>query len=627
MAVSIIDIAKEKARQESGDDKKFFKSFVYFFELDVPAEALEGVLGAAGGVTSMLFPLMLNPQSISVSEPYALTVTPTVDGGLFLEENGVLARTITIEGHTGFKPRPMRGSGVALSEFFKTDVLSFDRRGVFSPLALSGQRHFQFLQDRVFRTYAELKRDPATSRLTRLAFHNVKDDEHWLVAPIRFDMRRNAADSRFTYRYSIELLAYNIAKKREDEFVTEDKSWLDKIKDTIQDIKNTVDSIIAVIEDVQQFVRELEQLVTGVISLLNKVSEILNAAVDFISGVADFIAAPFQALIDVVRGLDETIERMIALPDQFRDTITHTFRQLGDALLNFGAHKDVFASPAQQRIAKLNSLSTIGTSTSDTALADAEANPPKTLRATGKLGTKPMPGDRIRADASRGATRAPAFSSAIEYVVSSTDTLQSLAARFLGGAKNWRLIAALNDLAPPYISESPLPRTVRPGGHILIPSRARAPLASPNAAVLGATREVSLAERVLGVDLRLDPVEGTRDQYDLVLDPASGGTDVKLIKGVNNLKQAIRTRMITEQGSNVLYRRLGHKRLIGIGIPSVEDEVVRLRLREAIAADPRIANVGAVRFNEPASPDTIDVEIDATVRGLNEPITVSAGIS
>jgi len=613
-----------RQRENLLQDDKFRRSFLYFFELTVPATALEEPSDGSDAV-SMLFPLVINPQSIAMSEPYTVNVTPTSNGGLFVEENGILARSIKIEGHTGFAPKPNRSKGGAK---IKVEAPSFKIRGNDFAGAVSGQRHFQFLQDRVFRTYGDLKRDPRTAKGTILAFHNPKDDEHWRVVPIKFDMHRAGPKDRFLYRYSIELLAVDMAERAELLVESEDKNWLDKARDLINDIKGAVAVIVGAIQEIQAFVKEIEGFVTGIINLVGEIANIINAVSDFVDGVVSLITAPFKAIANVIRAIDGAITRLVALPDRIRDSVRNAFHDVLDSMHIIGSHRRAFQVPAGAQLDALNNSRKIGTSTSQAELNAAAANPAKTATQYASLGTAPRSGDRARAANDRSpSARSVTFQSTVEHVLTSTDTLEALAARFLGDARQWRLIAQLNGLQAPYVSALGLPNTLRLGDRLSIPSTARPTTIQPGASILGTSPTDSTEDRLLGRDLRLVPIVGTKDRYDFEVDPASNGTDIRHVSGIENLQQALRTRMITEQGTNVLYRRLGIRRLVGIGIPNIDDEIVKFRFREAITADPRIARVTDVRLVSGTSLDVVDVDLDAQVRGFNAPVSVHLSIA
>ena len=160
-----LDTIREAARQEATQDENFYKKIIYYFELQVPEEASQ-----FDAAEVFLFPLALNPENYSMNEPFALEKTCTQGGGLYVEEDGIAGRTIQLRGSTGFKPRPLKGFGTQALKL-KIENRSHGRRllaDVFSNL--SGQRHFHYLQDVVFRTYSDLKRDPATSEGTNLIF-------------------------------------------------------------------------------------------------------------------------------------------------------------------------------------------------------------------------------------------------------------------------------------------------------------------------------------------------------------------------------------------------------------------------------------------------------------------------
>lgn len=619
---SLIQVITEDNRESAAHDAKFFKNFFYFFELQVPAEAFSG-FEAAVTTVSLLFPLVLNPTGITLSEPFTVNVTPTAQGGLFVEENGIIQRSLRIEGHTGFKPRSnFSKPGI---DAVKLENPSFTARGRWTPFALSGQRHFHFLQDRVFRTYADLKRNPSTAKDTKLIFHNPKDDEHWRVIPQNFTMTRDARD-RVLYRYSIELLIVEVAAEKHPP--SEDKSLIDKIKDVIRTVRGAIDLATGAVNDVIRAINELESIVSGVISVVSSVNGFLAAARGIIDGTADLIARPAKEVADIVNGLDTMIESLFEAPFDAIDTVAASFRQIGDAFDQFAIHPQIFQSVTTTKLTRQRSRQELTTGTSTAALEAAEANPPMTLRSLSNLGTAPLPGDKQKSAAESGVARGePFFSSAEERIVSEGDTLQSLAALYLGSASRWRQIAVLNDLAPPFISTQGLPGTLRTGDKILVPSVARPPDAQPLAAILGVSPSAPLAERLLGTDFLLSPVAGSLGAplFDFVVDVAGGSIDAKFVSGIPNLAQAIRTRVTTEQGTDVLYTQLGYKRLVGVGVPVVDSELGQFRLSEAVVADPRIESIRGVELL-PSNADSVEVEIDAAVLGFHARVTIQTRV-
>ena len=102
--MGILDLARENTRRVITRDDKYFKRMLYFFELRVPANGTQTPVPG-----SYLYPLVIPPTSLRMSEPFAVEKSFTLDGGLFVEENGILARELTVSGTTGFAPRVNKG--------------------------------------------------------------------------------------------------------------------------------------------------------------------------------------------------------------------------------------------------------------------------------------------------------------------------------------------------------------------------------------------------------------------------------------------------------------------------------------------------------------------------------------
>lgn len=604
---------KERIRRGLTGDDKYTKSLPYFFELIVPGE-VGGVFG-----TNYLFPLVLNPEEISMTENFSVAETPTQGGGLFVEEGGIISRQLSIRGTTGFKPRPFKGSnfvGIQTAE-----RRSYNRMNASSaPIAaISGQRHFQFLQDAVFRTYADLKRDPSTAEETRLLFHNPKDDEHWLVVPQSFRLERSShARTRVAYDYAIELLVVDAAEANNRDF-SEDKSLFEQLKDGLRAAKNFVDGINGMIRDVTAMVDELRRFVKDIGKVLNGFAEFVNTVSDFVGGVDALIRAPKQTLVNLLDNLEAATERLADSVNGIPDTIVNSFRKGADSSYALAAHPEVFVTAIQATLQSVTRAAELTTSRTQTQLAAAQGTTVPSLRAAAKLGTANLPGDLDRSRAEQGLGRAqPQYQSAKEYELTSTDTLQSLAAGYLGDARLWRHIAVLNNLKYPFISDVGLPGTLGRGDKILIPSFAKAPEARALQAVLGAERESALRERLLGVDFRFEEQNISGKLFDFQIDTDHGSIDRKLVRGVDCLKQGCLLRLRTEQGTAILYKRFGMLRIVGTGAGAIDDEILRFRIGQTIAADPRIAAVRQVNLvaTEGQSADVLEPEIWAEVRGL-----------
>ena len=106
--MGLLELQRELSRQvRAGQDDKYLRRFVYFFELRVPPSV------AKGATSTFIYPLIIPPENYRMSEPFEVTQTYTNGAGLWLEENGVVARTINLRGTTGFKPRAFPKVGKA----------------------------------------------------------------------------------------------------------------------------------------------------------------------------------------------------------------------------------------------------------------------------------------------------------------------------------------------------------------------------------------------------------------------------------------------------------------------------------------------------------------------------------
>ncbi|HUT76978.1 MAG TPA: hypothetical protein VM285_04790, partial [Polyangia bacterium] len=104
-----------------GADDRFWKSGLYAFRIKGPAD-------------DAFFPLVLNPTRYFKRLPFSVEVTPTQEGGIFVEKQGIVVGQLILEGHTGFAPRRNEGE-----------------TGLPRPtVALSGQAHFLRLQNLCF---------------------------------------------------------------------------------------------------------------------------------------------------------------------------------------------------------------------------------------------------------------------------------------------------------------------------------------------------------------------------------------------------------------------------------------------------------------------------------------------
>ena len=638
MAISAYNTYLERARQSIEHDDKFFKKMLMFFELWVPTEV------SVYGETSFLFPLIPGVSSYGVDEPFTLEVTPTQGGGLYVEENGIVQRTIKISGTTGFKPRKLNASGPMALATVSPEKRSHGRiLPAIALEAISGQRHLQYLQDAVFRTYADLKRDPNTAANTKLFFHIPKDDEHWLVVPQRFSLERSAAKATL-YTYNIDLLVVDGGEFLDKTF-TED-TWLDKVKDKIQSVKSAIDLAQGAINDLTAVVGEIKGYTKDIAVILDTATGVITAASNFVTGVVDLIESPLAIMNSVAEGIDAAAKFIDTL-EQARDDIQklpestkQKIHQIGEAMERLMQHPDATA-PSSNSAIKTIKRKTDGVG-NISANARQAATTPASLSAVRRMGTGITAGDLLIADSQANVPKeqSATYRSGKQVTINAGDTLTNLAAQHLGDARRWQDLAIVNGLKPPFINsqasldltkadESVLPGVLGIGDKIVIPSTSKGPAQLPVLPVLGVKPWETLDVQLLGRDIALELVTSAsrpgKPLYDIPIDVEHGSVDVKTISGVANLSQGLMNRLNTETGTDILYKRMGLNRVVGLNIAALDLETVRFRISQAILQDARIASVRKIVFEgldndtqvDPSIPlDAVIADITAEVRGF-----------
>lgn len=185
------------------------------------------------------------------------------------------------------------------------------------------------------------------------------------------------------------------------------------------------------------------------------------------------------------------------------------------------------------------------------------------------------------------------------YTIRAGDTLQDVAARFLGDSGRWYDVAVLNGLISPFVSLSGLPGTVGPGDKIVLPADA-----SVDGEVQGA--DLADAERELyGIDFAIDrngrmPVE-----------PGRYPADVQLVSGVECVRQGLRITFGTVQGEDVFQPWFGVPDAIGDPSYSAAG-LVLAQLVDQVLIDDRIAAVRRETIRE--IPNGLDVSFDIHLR-------------
>jgi hypothetical protein len=650
---------EEAARQERLDDARFLRGprpgdTLYLFELRVPGRALSD---AGGRGVTLFYPMVISPESYTMEEGFAISLTPGLRGGLAVEENGVVQRKLRIAGTTGFAPKKLRADAFP-NMTSKAGASHAGMRGgpIWSGAMYSGQRHFHMLQDRVFRLYGDLKRDPNYAADVELYFHNLRDEEHWRVVPEQFNMSRRG----FLYAYEISLIIVGPGNKPDvtsnvdgspeaavigsaataagSPAATAGAATATKkkttpataaVKDTQSWYRNFINNVRALAGTIRQFAADLQGYVTLGLQLVEEavalVEQITNAVLSYVS----LFVGALDALASLARRIESFIEGVVSAILNFPDLVKQAWFNLVDAL-HLGA---AFGDPE----ATISGASA-GLSSSDRRSAQDINTTPNTLRAaTG--GTESSEAVRRSGTALTTAEivalrnrlntieDVPAFSSLEDYAVGNADTLTSISLRAFGSPKFGWVIAELNGLRPPYISAVPLPGTVRPGERIALPSLSTGTSGDMISSYVRAESTASRQTQLFFRDAKIGTSSRYSTKVDLVLDATKGNRSVETVEGLANLQQAIKTRLAIQLGQSVLFPTLGMERLIGLNDAEVDAEILRIGLQRTLQADGRVQTIPKIRLTRLDSLDGYEAVIDVVPRSVPSTVQVTADVS
>jgi len=668
MTVSTLEYIKEEVRQKKTGDTNFLKRFLYFFELIVPAEKAKNQESL-----NFLFPLILPPESITLEEPFSVEETETQMGGLFIEENGIIKRNLTIKGHTGFKPRLLRSSNtnplksaaraslgaiVSGSEIGKPDLksletVSYSRKLPINVLAaISGHRHFQYLQDSVFRTYADLKKDPASAMGTSLRFHNPKDDEHWEVVPKRFILERDSSKNRFLYYYTIELTVVGPSKEVDFDYI-EDKTLLEQFTDILRIVKKGLDLTTGAVQDLIRLQGEIRSSISNIAVIIDSVTAINSAIDDFIKGNKRLINSTHSAVLSTMDLVDSSLNIYNKLSrsgsvKQVPEPVIQNIRSLNKGLELVAANPSIFSNDVTTKIEDIKKRQNRYNLSIDRINAALNSDSPATFAELKGLGTGLTKGDALAINGELEIGNEVYQYTSIERVqITSGDTLVSLAAKHMGNARLWQYIAIVNGLNYPFSNDiasydlskksdvHPFNNALGIGDFILIPSNNTSLQSYIGTSIIGTALTESLENHLFGINFALDPIynklnnpiiyTNDRVRYDIPVDKEKNNMDVRLVKGIPNLIQAIILRIVIEKGTALLYKKFGLNRIVGLGFTLSDLENAKYRIREAILSDTRIDGVENLDLSQ--ENDSLVCDLTISAKGFNDvvPLRLTIG--
>ncbi len=575
------------------------------------------------------------PKVIEVTEPYASKIVPTQHSGKYVESHGSIIRAIRIQGNSGLRPNkplpasvnilgnlplgPLAGpvNSLAGPIINRADRLVdtatglassvLDAFGLGGPAARNLNKEERTGYDdvmklrNIFRAYSDIKKDNKLASKTVMLWRNVKDADYWVVEPQEFKLVQDSK-SPMTYNYHITLKTLS----RFEYFPTFTEDPLAAIKASNNLISN-----------IQGATRELTNTLLVVSTQIDRLAGagvfaqnlIMNPLIETVRGTSSVVGSAqgftptfvnnwqrlnnnLQEALDTldsqlntnVSTIGPDVQPVSAALSQEEQELADSFAPVINALR--------VAQRASRRVLTLPGVrASIQSQVNNKKQRQVQAYK-KAILGGGRLGATPSTaGDKsfIGNDQLGG--------SVAKAIIGSTENIFSLAQRLLGNRNRWKLLVLVNDLKPPYITPSGIPQTLAPGQYILYPVNDGSGVAIENINANDLEKDQkgenvdTAVERAYGRDIRLK--SDANNRTDVVI--AAGG-DIASIQGIPNVKQAMRLKFSTEQGTLTVHPRYGSAFPIGSKMTPISFNLFRLNAYATMISDARVSAVRRMQF-------------------------------
>lgn len=484
------------------------------------------------GKPQEVFDFPVRPSSSNMQKN-ELTTAVEIPHAEYFETHGEGFAKVAIEGTFGLKSRQFNGKS-------ETGTQTFERLEAFI------NKYWEY----------GASKNPRISRNSRVEYHDWDRDYHYFAADIDFSIpqgERNkthllySISMTLTRKIKIEPLATPLPDPKA--VVAEASTFL---KRATENLSNAGQKLSTLSSDA------LNKLQREVLQPLAKLGE---AIIVFEKGVEDIIQMPIKALKALGDGIASTIETFGDIVSSPVTELANTLRQVKRTLNRLEAVPEVFKQTL---------------TTSRRSLANAYEDLISVSDTQAERSDKENGSGRSKSRAARGISE-KALSGVESYTVRKGDTLQSIAAQY-GSSSEWKAIAILNGIT----SSSQL------DGKILIPVESFA----QSAAVRGGIIETGVSlqttqNRLYGTDIKLVPSNG---KLGFAIDRNLPKPDLVLVSGLENLAQAVFKKMMVQQGSLIENPLYGRSQAIGKKAGSGAAQRMKWSLENSIEADSRIAS-------------------------------------
>lgn len=599
-------LAEEIRRREATGDDWYTSDLPYALEIRGPSELVPG--------GSVVFVLPLGPETHVTTTVLRQSVAPTI-GGLSVEERGLLWRQIQIEGTFGLFPKTGR------------DTTDTPEPPVGGEL-LSGPGWFKRLEQNVIGKYAGWKVDPDRGSDVRLIWHDTRKDDHWVVVPETLESRRTA-QRRLQYPYMLSLKAVEEASAATVSLTSESAAakfniltmtlgsvaGLDEVRAGLAKVKAGIEYGSAVVRHIRSFVSEID-------AVLGDLDEVVQLATEFVDEARSTISSP-RSFIQSVAATLESVLLLMENVVEFPMAVRQNYQTALDGVHQIASQIAVFGDRYEQRIEPVRSLEQgAGRYSTGTLEAAEGAGPPKSMAEMDRRAVRSTDLAQIRDGGGQSPRLQRAYAGFREHTIQSGDSLEGLAAQFMGDPSFWYDIALCNALQPPYLSPTGAPGTLGPGSTLVIPLLTQQSTSQVPSAGGGQTA----LDDLLGTGILLTESAHSkpgRPAVDFAVDRRTN-SDIARVTGIDNLAQALQMRVWTERGTMLAVPTYGLRRLVGFGVTAADLTALRLAARETVEADSRVKQVQRLRFA--ADGDIVDIEMDVVAIGATSNRTLRSSL-
>ena len=286
------------------------------------------------------FTLPIAPEQLQIQAPPAIILTKTL-GGVVEEHNGIPFKTIIAQGTTGVLP--LRGNvvgnsnpGIGGTGLFAGTIQAFNqtkdiatnalgqfnadffggaqpksRDAILDDKSLHGTGYAQF---RILRRFLEgyVNAKKVGNADLRLLFAIFKDEVAYVVTPLAFNLRRDVS-SPLRYRYDLQFKAWHEVPSNSlggpDSGVwnvTEVRSTLSKILDTLVAAQRVILSAVSIVNavraDIQKVLNVVRQVILAVKLIIGAVVAIIDLPRQLLQDLQEMVVGSWQLLKSAVTG-------------------------------------------------------------------------------------------------------------------------------------------------------------------------------------------------------------------------------------------------------------------------------------------------------------------------------------